>query len=51
MDVIRDVMDVMPWMLTGMLQLGFVASYYAESVFIELITGKLIRFGMSQNGT
>lgn len=33
-----------------MLQVGFVTSYYTESVFIELITGKLIRSGMSQNG-
>ena len=45
-----DVIGMLIGML-GMLQVGFVASYYAESVFIELITGKLIRFGMSQNDT
>lgn len=49
-DVNRDVMDVMPWMLIGMLQLGFVASNNAETDFIELISNEPDRFGTAQNG-
>jgi hypothetical protein len=49
-DVNVDVRDVMPWMLLGMLQLGFVASNNAETDFIELISNEPDRSGTSQNG-
>ena len=50
MDVNRDVVDVVPWMLTGMLQLGFVALNNIETDFIELKSSKQNRSGKTQNG-
>ncbi len=50
MDFIRDVMDVMSWMLIGILQLGFVASNNIETDFIELTINEPDRSGTAQNG-